>query len=160
MLGLSQGYPRGVSALVARHETHPDKSAPEHLWGWEELLPGVWDTGVSQWAAEDLGNPSQLYRCVGWSAPPKGCEAVALRAQMSRCMQLVRLGPRGSCWAERVPEPSCWRDGYRCVYLCILTSGALHWSAREVRRMRLSVLCECSLRLSLLPVVPAVCVCI
>lgn len=31
LLRFSQGCPRGVSALVARHETHPDESIPEHL---------------------------------------------------------------------------------------------------------------------------------
>lgn len=125
-------------------------------WGVGRLWAGVSLSGVQR----TWGVPTSCTSVCDGLHHQLDFGAVGLRAQMSGCMKLVRLGSRGSCGADRAPEPSCWRDGYRCVCLCILTSAPLCCSATGARRMRLLVLCECSLCWSLLPVLPAVCVCI
>lgn len=53
-----------------------------------------------------------------------GGGAVALGAQISGCMQLVRLGSRGSCWAG-VPEPHLSQTLRPCTISCIKSRVSL-----------------------------------
>lgn len=90
LLGLSQGCPRGVPALVARHEIHPDEVNTRAPQEWEELLPGEWD-------ACGLGCPS-----VGCRGPGESQPAVLLCVMV--CTTNLTLG----LWAWGLKCPGAW----------------------------------------------------
>lgn len=137
LLSLSQ-----VSALVARHGTHPDESTPETLGLRRSCFLGRGTHGLGCLS----GTPNQLYLCVWGSAPPNyGPEGSNVR-----CMKLVRLGSRGSCWAE-FPSPAA---GGMCTDVCICTLSLVHFCTVQPGGWEGwgCWCCGCSLCLSLLSV--------
>ena len=85
---------------------------PETPWGMGVPRGEIcWDPCVSLRARPFCVCVSvwEMVRTSSWS------RAAASGAHMPKCQQLGRLGSRGSCWADGVCEPSCWKQP-PCTY--------------------------------------------